>query len=260
MSDHTVETEGAAIHYARAGHGPALLLIPGGGGDGARYAGVAAALSNRFTVLSMDRRCCGQSTGDRRQPFDAAQQARDAAAVIAAEGGAAHVFGNSGGGVVALQLAADFPGHVTALVVHEPPVLSVLDDAAHWLAETDRIEATYRTEGAMPAMMRFIGQIAGLGGPLPGPRPDPKDIDFFLDKELHHICRAVPDLGALKAVPVALAGGKASGDAYYVRSARAIAGRLGAPYVEFEGHHFAHAADPGRYAEDIVAAFARLGA
>lgn len=264
VGSHRIDSDGASLHYTRTGHGPALLLIPGGGGDGARYGGVADALADRFTVLSMDRRCCGQSGGDRAQAFDIARQVRDAAAVIRAEATSAHVFGNSGGGVIALKLAEDMPDLVDKAVVHEPPVLAVLEDGAHWMAQTDRIEATYRSAGAMAAMMAFIGHIDGLNGPPPGPppdpRPDPADIDYFLDKELRHICRVVPDLELLRAAgtPVALAGGAASGDMYYVRAARIIAAALHAPYVEFDGHHFAHAADPARYAQDIAMAFAAL--
>ena len=48
-----VTTEGDTLYYEVRGHGPALLMIPGGGGDGGSYSAVADILSDEFTVITI---------------------------------------------------------------------------------------------------------------------------------------------------------------------------------------------------------------
>lgn len=56
-------------------------------------------------------------------------------AVIHAAGEkSAIVFGNSSGGVIALEVARNSPDAVKAVIAHEPPVLRVLPDWDKWLA------------------------------------------------------------------------------------------------------------------------------
>ena len=57
-------------------------------------------------------------------------QADDVHAVIEALGaGPVEMFASSGGAVTALALVAAYPGDVTILVAHEPPLIPVLPDA-----------------------------------------------------------------------------------------------------------------------------------
>src|SRR2546430_8045246 len=55
---------GATLHYEVRGTGPVLLLICGGVYDAAGYAGLAAQLADRYTVVTYDRR------GNSRSPLD----------------------------------------------------------------------------------------------------------------------------------------------------------------------------------------------
>ena len=256
----TVTIEAADLHGVIEGEGPLLLLIAGAGGDGARYAPLAAELARDFRVLRYDRRCCGLSTGDRNQPMTLAQQARDAAAmIVAAGGGPALVVGNSGGANIALTLAETRPDLVAQVLAHEPPALPVLPDAAEWLAFSDQVEAAYAAQGLMPAMMLFLSAIKGVSGPPPGGRPDPRNLSFFLEQELHAICRYARDIAALARLGdrLVLASGADSADAYYARTAPILAQATGARLAPFAGHHFAFAADPARYAADIRAALGK---
>ena len=126
-----IDSEGAILSVQVTGEGPLLVMIPGGGGTGGRYARVAVHLAGHWTVATYDRRCCGASTGDRTAPFSMDQQARDAAAVIRGLGyERADVFGNSGGANIALALASAFPARIARLVVHEPPLTPLLVHAA----------------------------------------------------------------------------------------------------------------------------------
>lgn len=53
---YTVDTPAAALHVERTGEGPAIVLIPGGGGDAAMYKALTDELARKYTVIAYDRR------------------------------------------------------------------------------------------------------------------------------------------------------------------------------------------------------------
>jgi len=81
-------------------------------------AAVADALAPWFTVFNYDRRGRGESSDS--QPYAVAREIEDLAAVIAAAGGSAMVFGGSSGAGLALDAVAGNPA-ISRLVVWEPP-------------------------------------------------------------------------------------------------------------------------------------------
>src|SRR5262245_60249677 len=115
--------DGTSIAFEATGQGPALVLVGGAFCDrSAPTSGtpLAALLEHRFTVLSYDRRGRGDSTDT--APYAVEREVQDLAAVINAAGGSAFVFGNSSGGLLALDAAA----HglmIPKLVLYEPPVI-----------------------------------------------------------------------------------------------------------------------------------------
>src|SRR5262249_7646069 len=133
MNTGRVETEGDELFYEVRGQGQPLLMIPGGGGDAVFFSFVADILPDEYKVITYDRR--GNSRTTRRDPknFEISKQSRDAVAVLQSVGEtAAFVFGNSGGAVIALDLAKTQPQAIKAAVVHEPPVVRVLPDGERW--------------------------------------------------------------------------------------------------------------------------------
>jgi alpha-beta hydrolase superfamily lysophospholipase len=116
-------TDGTEIELDRTGDGPALVIIGAGPTDRTANAPVAELLADQFTVFNYDRRARGGS-GD-TEPYAVDREYEDLAAVIDAAGGSAHVYGTSGGAVVALEAGARGFG-VTKLGLWEPPY--VLDD------------------------------------------------------------------------------------------------------------------------------------
>ena len=79
---------------------------------------LARTLAPRFTVLNYDRRGRGDS-GD-TAPYAVEREIDDIAALIAAAGGSASLFGHSSGATLALKAAASgLP--ITHLVLYEPP-------------------------------------------------------------------------------------------------------------------------------------------
>jgi pimeloyl-ACP methyl ester carboxylesterase len=151
----TVIAEGADIYFERRGRGPGLLLIPGGGGDAGNYSQIAESLADEYTVLTYDRR--GNSRSRLRTDptkLRVEEQSADGLAVLEYNGmSSASVFGSSSGAVIGLDLAARSPHAVELLVAHEPPVISVLDDAAHWFAFFEELDRIVEEQGVRPALM-----------------------------------------------------------------------------------------------------------
>src|SRR5262249_42675653 len=87
----------SALQVDRAGAGPRILLIHGGGADrGTWLIQLGSPLREHFTLIAYDRRADASTIE---------AHAADAAALLAAEPDRAVVVGSSSGGVVALELA-----------------------------------------------------------------------------------------------------------------------------------------------------------
>lgn len=116
----TTSRDRTTIAYERTGEGPALILVGGALSSRGASAPLAAPLAPRFTVYAYDRRGRGDS-GD-AQPYAAAREVEDIAALIQAAGGSAFVFGHSSGAVLALEAAAaGLP--IAKLALYEPPFI-----------------------------------------------------------------------------------------------------------------------------------------
>ncbi|NMH80003.1 alpha/beta hydrolase [Pseudonocardia xinjiangensis] len=267
----TLDVPGARLHLETRGAGPLLLFVVGGNGDSAIYGGVAAALADRFTVATYDRRGFARSPllapieDDARIDADA----DDARRLIAhLGGGPAHVFGSSSGAIVVLELVARHPEVVVTAVAHEPPIATLLPDSAEWLAFFDSVQETYRAEGLWPAMARF-GAAVGSGGAAGGPPPDVElpqsvvemmarvetNMTFWMEHELRQYPRYVPDLDALGAARdrIVPAGGQESREHMPYRPNLVLAERLGLQVVDFVGDHVGYATHPAEFASQLGA-------
>ncbi|MDN3026783.1 alpha/beta hydrolase [Streptomyces sp. S.PB5] len=266
MTSGTFEVGGAGLYYELRGSGPALLMISGAGGDAGYYTGVAADLADAFTVITYDRRGNSRSTGRTGAPMDLAQQAADALALIdGLADGRALVFGNSGGAIVGLTLAALHPECLTGLIAHEPPAVNVLPDgdpARDFFAD---VADRYARGGAPAAGRRFAETVRGEGT-----YRWPDDLwrrflgnqDHLFGAEWPAFAGFRPDEGALKSVPfpVVLGAGAEDRDTYYARPSVEIARRIGAPWVEFPGIHMEFLRHPDRFAAALRAVAAWMGA
>ncbi len=121
--ERVTSADGTSIAYETTGRGPPLLLVGGAFCDrSAPTSGtpLAALLAHRFTVWSYDRR--GRGDSEDTAPYSVEREVEDLSALITAAGGSAFVFGNSSGGHLALEAAAQgLP--ITKLVLYEPPVI-----------------------------------------------------------------------------------------------------------------------------------------
>jgi pimeloyl-ACP methyl ester carboxylesterase len=156
--------DGTTIAYDRIGTGPPLVLVDGAlcyRGSGPNGA-LAAALAERFSVITYDRRGRGAS-GD-TAPYAIDREVEDLEALITVAGGRANVYGISSGAALALE-AATRGAAIDRLALYEAPF--VVDDArapvpGSYAAEIDRLVAADRRSEALRYFMR-----RGVGLPAP---------------------------------------------------------------------------------------------
>ena len=139
----TSSPDGCRLHYDRTGAGPPVVLIPGLGGDGRFWTGVARHLEARFEVIAVDHRGAGRSERP-SSPYSIGQIAADVLSVLDAAGWhEAHLVGHSTGGAVVQTLALDAPDRVRSIVI-----------SGSW----DRPDARFRTLFAARAALLDHGQ------------------------------------------------------------------------------------------------------
>jgi pimeloyl-ACP methyl ester carboxylesterase len=148
--------DGTAIAFDRVGEGTPIILVVGAFNDRATGAPLAAALQDRFSVVTYDRRGRGDS-GD-TPPYAVEREVEDLQAIIEEVGGSASVFGYSSGAVLSLMAAARGLA-ITRLALYDLPLsargarIDRPEDLAARLAglvEADRrgdAVALFQTEG-----------------------------------------------------------------------------------------------------------------
>jgi len=108
---------GVKLYYKIYGQGEALVLIPGLGAGHTSWFRQLPAFKKHFKVITFDPRSIGRS--DRpKQPYGFRALADDVVALmdhLAIE--RAHIFGQSLGGLVAQEVAIDYPDRVLKLVL-----------------------------------------------------------------------------------------------------------------------------------------------
>ncbi|MDP1702994.1 MAG: alpha/beta hydrolase [Aestuariivirga sp.] len=267
----TLKVPGASIYYEIQGSGPTLLIIPGGPQDAGVFADVTRCLARHYTVIAYDPR------GNSRSTFDGAPeglqldvQADDAAALINALcGGAAYVFGTSGGAQIGLNLAARYPQRVRALMAHEPPSMMLLPDPAEDVAAAQEIYDTYAREGVDAAMQKFFSgnglmeqddappeftmspEAAGTFARVSG------NFEHWLAHGMMPLSLYRPDVVALRAgKPRIMVGiGEGSAGQPIERMALALAGKLGTKPIGFPGDHMGFELHAEAFAETLHRAF-----
>ncbi|TDF94773.1 alpha/beta fold hydrolase [Paenibacillus piri] len=247
-----VTSEGDQLYYEIRGQGEPLLMISGGGGDAGFYSYVADILADEFQVITYDRRGNSRSTRNEPQNFELSQQARDAVAVLHAAGhDSANVFGNSGGAIIALEMAKSQPQAVKAMVVHEPPVVRMLPDSKKWLRFFAGVYRTLHRFGDQAANLKFN---LSLSIPFRTFKSVPKDFQeratkgrnytFMMNHEMLPFVNYKPDVETIKLNNVILfmAAGQMTLDKnkYYGRTALMLADMLDCDMVTFPGHHLSY--------------------
>jgi aminoacrylate hydrolase len=110
-------SDGCRIHYEVSGSGPAVVFVPGLGGDGRFWTGVLRALPQHYTFIVADHRGAGRS--DRPEgPYSIGQIAADVIGILDQEKcGQAHFVGHSTGGAVVQTIALDHGERALSAVI-----------------------------------------------------------------------------------------------------------------------------------------------
>jgi pimeloyl-ACP methyl ester carboxylesterase len=157
--------DGTSIAFERTGKGPPLILVGGSFCDrSAPTSGtpLAALLAHRFTVWSYDRR--GRGDSEDTAPYAVEREVQDLSALITAAGGSAFVFGNSSGGLLALDAAAQgLP--ITKLALYEPPVILDASRAKSFEALAKQLHEAAAEGQRSKAVELFFTQVMQLPAP-----------------------------------------------------------------------------------------------
>ncbi|HET7453002.1 MAG TPA: alpha/beta hydrolase [Thermoanaerobaculia bacterium] len=167
-----VAVNGIELSYDIVGSGPPLVLVHGSSVDRTTWGAIVPDLSEKFRVLTYDRRGYGRSGSD-AGGARIEKDVSDLAGLIGATGFApCHLVGSSFGALIALRLAAQSPELVRSLAVHEPPLLfSLVED----LEQLPVVEELLRVGGEILEQVergdlpggarRFVDELAlGSGG------------------------------------------------------------------------------------------------
>ncbi len=242
-----VRINDAELYHEIRGNGPTVLMIPGGTGDAGYFAPLADHLADEFVVVTYDRR--GNSRSPRPPGWtktSTEEQADDAAGLIEVLGVApALVYGTSGGATIALDLLLRHPQLVRGAVLHEPPMISVLESPAETGSTLQAvIEGGMRRGGPATAAEDFLRHVTG--GAVDSVDPAVRDRMLANGETLFGIEFGVfesyrPDDSTLAAVevPVTLTTGRDTLP-FFREVATWLAARLGVEIEEVPGGHSPH--------------------
>lgn len=138
--------DGTTIAYLTVGAGPAVIVVPGVLSTASDYRAFAAALAERFTVHTIERRGRGAS-GPQGAGYSIAKECEDVLAVRR-ETGASLLVGHSYGGLVALE-AGRCDHAFRRIAVYEPGVSIGGSMPVSWMPRCERELADGRRTDAL---------------------------------------------------------------------------------------------------------------
>jgi pimeloyl-ACP methyl ester carboxylesterase len=256
----TIENEGASLKVWHQGQGPLLILIQGGGGDGARFNEAIPTLSQRYQVCSYDRRGNGQSTVAKPRILNPMESARDVTAIIKGLGfSKATLFGTSSGGIIALQVAESYPEFVDRIVIHEIPIVSLLPQESTRKVDAGyNIYQTYLEHGAEAALVQFRSSVTGkpvesLPETAEAKVPKPHRLDYFFRYEFLVFHIYTPNLRMIRTsgVSIATVEGEDSSGVFHATSAKVQSEILRCTHVIWPGAHAPFVTDPTTFAIEL---------
>jgi pimeloyl-ACP methyl ester carboxylesterase len=120
---------GITLHYVDEGKGTSVIFVHGSLSDGGYWAGQIAPFAKHYRAIAYSRRYNYPNTNPARPGYSAVVDSDDLAAFIhTLHLGRVVVIGHSYGALTALFLAVRHPELVRALVLAEPPAVSLLAD------------------------------------------------------------------------------------------------------------------------------------
>ena len=257
----TLGVPGARLYYEVRGAGPLIALV-GAPMGAAAFSPLADLLAAEHTVLTTDPRGVGRSpVDDLDQDSTPELRADDLSRILQhIDAGPAVVLGSSGGAVTALALLQAHPDQVAKIIAHEPPLEELLDDRERRRAATDRMIATYLSDGPAAAWAIFFAEanlnMPGDDGTAAGPpgasgpvERDPQDVAderHFFTHELRPTTLWQPDIALLRSTSdrIVVGIGEESTGQVCDLTSTALADALGIQPTMFPGGHVGFAENP----------------
>ncbi len=247
------------IFYEQHGNGQdALLLIHGIMSDSSFFSGLFPFLSDRFRMVSYDRRCCGRSRSG-SYSLSVTVQAKDAAAILTrTDSSPAWVLGHSAGGVISLQLALDHPEMVKGLILFEPAFRlkeTALPELDRWRDELLRIAENGKITDLLPAFISAAdilpGKTVSPGSAIQNAKRAISGAREFMNGEMRDLLGCSFDLEELRrlTVPVVICLSSEGTHNIFRSASEKAAASLGWLVETFPGCHNCIETDPEAFAE-----------
>jgi pimeloyl-ACP methyl ester carboxylesterase len=225
-TDTVRSADGTTIAFDRVGDGPPLVVVLGAFNDRHSKPALVDLLAARFTVYGYDRRGRGDS-GD-TPPYAVEREIEDLAAVIAAAGGSARVFGHSSGAVLSL-LAARRDVGIDRLALYDAPLTTGEAATPASIDLRDRVSAEVAAGRPAEACKLFLVEVVGMPAEMVAMVGQSPHWDGMVamahtlpyDLTLGSTPVPADELAAVRAPTLAVAGG--AGADWMVTTARAIA-------------------------------------
>lgn len=246
MTAGLIETGSAPLYTEiRETADPPLLLISGGGADGAIFDSMLEPLCVHFSVITYDRR--GNSRSPRPDGWHTTsieEQADDVARlIVAARLEDVRVFGTSWGAPIALDVALRYSHLAHTVVIHEAPLFSALPEAAEIAERRRKLTAAAVAAGDFGAA--FTSLVQSNNGEV----FDYMDVALrerlmgnartFFELELPAFASYQPTpetLAAMRLPVIVSVGERSCGTAIHAATAR-LAAQMGVDLVELPGGH-----------------------
>ena len=156
-----IEINGAKLETLDRGAGEPVVFIHGAMGDECFAVLEEPALTDSYRLIHYHRRGWGESECP-EMPVSIEQQSADCQAILRDLGiDRAHFAAQSGGGVVAIQVALDAPEIVHTLALLEPALPSVVFNSAEFGAVAEKAVSSYASGDKAGAVDTFGQEVAG---------------------------------------------------------------------------------------------------
>lgn len=273
-----LDVNGASLYYETYGTGPLLLFISGANGDADIWRPIAKILASNYTVAIYDRRGFSRSylspAAIQNYTLRLETDATDAKLLLdhLSPSKPVTVLGTSSGAIVALQLLQMYPQRLKTLIPHEPPMLTILPDAANLATKQKEVYTIYRAAG-IPAALYFFslyydGKAPDLSSSIPGFSVDPRETpynsgnwQYWFERELLQYPLETFNLTAIgqwKDKLLLANGNETRTDDPQYRSNEVMAKALGLNVTLLAGQHTGYAGDTRKqFAADLLAALGK---
>lgn len=254
-----LEKNDVSLYYEIRGEGEALILIHGLIVDAGLYERAAQILSQKYKVITFDRRGNSRSRlkGSPVPAYSMDAQAQDIKDLMDATGTEkAYIAGASAGAVIGHYFLQKYPERVKHLIMYEPSMLGLMinkdPETAEWYATLNGFVQKGKLSNALLRFAESIGE-ADDRSPVKSQEVVIRELDnveFAFKNELQGAARYIPDLDSFMKYKdrITIAAGERSRGNRYEKQAIFLSGLMGKKPVYYPGGHNLPFELPAEYA------------